>query len=39
MGSGTTGIVANRVNCNFIGCELDTQMFNTARERIISAKI
>ena len=34
MGSGTTGVVAKRLNRNFIGIELNTEYFNIAKNRI-----
>tara|TARA_R100000656_G_scaffold123513_2_gene100167 strand:+ start:291 stop:962 length:672 start_codon:yes stop_codon:yes gene_type:complete len=34
MGSGTTGIVAKRMNRDFIGIELDEEYFKIAKERI-----
>lgn len=34
MGSGTTGVVAQRMGCKFVGCELDPEMFKIAEERI-----
>ncbi|MDR3110108.1 MAG: site-specific DNA-methyltransferase [Planctomycetaceae bacterium] len=34
MGSGTTGAVAKRMGCNFIGIEIDQEFFNIAKERI-----
>lgn len=34
MGSGTTGIVAQRMGCRFIGCELDSEMFKVAESRL-----
>lgn len=34
MGSGTTGIVCSKMNRQFIGCELDKDMFETAQKRI-----
>lgn len=34
MGSGTTGIVCKELNRNFIGVELDKDMFETAKGRI-----
>lgn len=34
MGSGTTGIAAQRLNRDFIGMEIDKQYFNIAQERI-----
>ena len=34
MGSGTTGIVCAKINRNFVGCELDTDMFEIAKNRI-----
>lgn len=34
MGSGSTGIVAKRLNRNFIGIEIDDGYFNIAKERI-----
>ena len=36
MGSGTTGIVCSKMNRNFVGCELDKDMFDTAKQRIES---
>lgn len=34
MGSGTTGIVCSKMNRNFVGCELDKDMFDIAKNRI-----
>lgn len=34
MWSGTTGIVCAKMNRNFVGCELDTDMFEIAKQRI-----
>jgi site-specific DNA-methyltransferase (adenine-specific)/modification methylase len=34
MGSGTTGIVCSKMNRNFVGCELDADMFEIAKNRI-----
>jgi len=34
MGSGTTGVIAKRLNRNFIGIELDDEFFNIAKNRI-----
>ncbi|MEE1252094.1 MAG: DNA methyltransferase, partial [Bacteroidales bacterium] len=34
MGSGTTGIACKNLNRNFIGIELDSQYFETAKQRI-----
>lgn len=34
MGSGTCGIVCKEMNRNFIGIELDKNMFKIAKERI-----
>lgn len=34
MGSGTTGVVAKRLERNFIGVELDEIYFNIANTRI-----
>ncbi|MBU3913289.1 MAG: site-specific DNA-methyltransferase [Nanoarchaeota archaeon] len=34
MGSGTTGVVAKRLNRNFIGIEIDEEFFDMAKERI-----
>jgi len=34
LGSGTTGVIAKRLNRNFIGIELDKKYFNIAQERI-----
>lgn len=38
MGSGTTGNACVNLNRNFIGIELDTNYFNTAKHRIEEAK-
>lgn len=35
MGSGTTGVVARRLNRKFIGIEIDENYFNLAKKRII----
>ncbi len=34
MGSGTTGVVAKRLNRNFIGIEIDEHYYTVARRRI-----
>jgi DNA modification methylase len=34
MGSGTTGVVAKRLNRNFIGIEIDNVYFELAKKRI-----
>lgn len=34
MGSGTTGVVAKRLNRNFVGIEIDQEYFNMASDRI-----
>ena len=34
LGSGTTGVIAKRLNRNFIGIELDKKYLNIAQERI-----
>lgn len=34
MGSGTTGIICKELGYNFIGIELDKEMFNISKERI-----
>ena len=34
LGSGTTGVVAKRLNRNFIGFELNTEYFEIAQQRI-----
>lgn len=34
MGSGSTGLVASRLNRDFIGCEIDDTYFNIAQERL-----
>ncbi|HOL21763.1 MAG TPA: DNA methyltransferase [bacterium] len=39
MGSGTTGVVAKRLNRNFIGIEIDEKYFEIARERIENTRI
>jgi len=36
MGSGTSGVVAKRLQRNFIGCELDSEYFKGAESRIES---
>lgn len=36
MGSGTTGIVCSKTNRIFMGCELDKDMFDIAKQRIES---
>lgn len=33
MGTGTTGVVAHKLVRNFIGCEIDTNFFTTAKRR------
>ncbi|MGP1514465.1 MAG: DNA-methyltransferase [Bacteroidales bacterium] len=38
LGSGTTGVVAKRLNRNFIGIEIDKQYFDIAKERINKEK-
>jgi site-specific DNA-methyltransferase (adenine-specific) len=34
LGSGTTGIMAIELNCNFVGIEYDISVFNLAKKRI-----
>lgn len=34
MGSGTTGVACKKLNRKFIGCEIDENYFNIAKERI-----
>lgn len=34
MGTGTCGIVAQELGCNYIGIEIDKNIFNLAKERI-----
>ncbi|NLE91415.1 MAG: site-specific DNA-methyltransferase [Elusimicrobia bacterium] len=34
MGSGTTGVVAKRLNRNFVGIEIDNEYFSIAKKRI-----
>jgi len=34
MGSGTTGVVAKKMNKDFIGIELDKEYYKIAKERI-----
>ena len=34
MGSGTTGVACKKLGRNFIGCEIDENYFNTAKNRI-----
>lgn len=38
MGSGTTGVVCAELGRDFIGCELDSEYFNIAKERILNTK-
>jgi hypothetical protein len=38
FGSGTVGIVANRLNRNFIGVEIDPEYFAIAKKRIAEAR-
>jgi len=38
MGSGTTGVVAKRLNRNFFGIEIDNGYFNVAQKRINTEK-
>lgn len=39
MGSGTTGVAAKKLGRKFIGCELDGEYFNTAKNRIESYQV
>lgn len=39
MGSGSTGIACLNTNRNFIGCELDENYFNIAKDRIENQKL
>ena len=39
MGSGTTGVVAKRLNRNFIGIEIDDEYFTIAQKRIENTQI
>lgn len=34
MGSGTTGVACKKLNRKFIGCEIDENYFNIAKDRI-----
>lgn len=34
MGSGTTGVACKELGHDFIGCEIDTEYFNIAKERL-----
>ena len=34
MGSGSTGVACKEMNRNFIGIEMDPEIFETARERL-----
>ena len=38
MGSGTTGLIARRLNRNFIGIELEKGFFKISEERILNEK-
>jgi modification methylase len=38
LGSGTTGVVAKMLGCNFIGIEKNEEYYNLAKERIESTK-
>ncbi len=39
MGSGTTGVVAKRLNRNFIGFEIDPKYFEIAKDRIYNTDV
>jgi DNA modification methylase len=39
MGSGTTGVVCKELDYDFIGIELDYNMFDVAKERINAKNI
>jgi len=39
LGSGTTGVVAKRLNRSFIGCEIDENFYKIASERIENTQI
>jgi site-specific DNA-methyltransferase (adenine-specific)/modification methylase len=39
MGSGTTGIVCSRMKRQFVGCEIDEEMFKIAKQRIENQEI
>ena len=39
MGSGTTGVVAKRLNRDFIGIEIDNEFFQVAKKRINAAQV
>lgn len=34
MGSGTTGVACKELGYEFVGCEIDTEYFNIAKERL-----
>ena len=38
MGSGTTGVACVNTNRNFIGIEIDTDIYNTAKKRVEEKK-
>lgn len=38
MGSGTTGVACRQLGIDFIGCELDEEYFEIAKERISEEK-
>ena len=38
MGSGTTGVACRNLGRDFIGCEINQEYFNIAKERIEAAE-
>ena len=39
MGSGTTGVACKELGYEFIGCEIDSEYFNIAKERLEEIKL
>lgn len=39
MGSGTTGVACKELGYEFIGCEIDSEYFDIAKERLEEIKL
>lgn len=39
MGSGTTGVACKELGYEFIGCEIDSEYFDIAKERLEEVKL